>query len=517
MLSFILKLSKFLLQKRLIDMYSKSALLKNKMRIRLAFLFIFLILQSSSCFCEEPFSKNIKKLEDYIYYFKMKQRIPGLAIAIVKGDQIVYAKGFGIAHASGRHVSENTPFILGSTSKSFTALAVMQLVEKGKINLDSPVKKYLPWFQIGDDKKSSFITIRHLLNHTSGIPNIAGEETLSIDDSSSNALRLQVSELKNYNLVHNPGLVCEYADANYQIAGLIVESVSGESYGAYLQKHIFDPLEMHNSFTNKFKAKKNGLAQGYRYWFSIPFPTNNMPYPYKQVPSGFIICSAENFAHALIAYLNSGRYKDRVIISPEGLRELHRPVLDNYAMGWGVNNGVLWHDGAVQDFGSQIVVDPEHRLGIVVLFNVNHSRAAKPLYILAPNILNLLTGKGVFAIPARKSYINILIIQLTILGFVILWIIFSLSKFKLWRRDFSKCPAGFNKVLWLTIPVLIELSLVLYLINQMPKGLKNALTFEPDITIVILFNLSLLISYSIVWSIFLLRLRSPFGKYSLSE
>ncbi|MEJ2708934.1 MAG: serine hydrolase [Anaerolineales bacterium] len=95
-------------------------------------------------------------------------RIPGLALAIVKGDQIVYLKGYGRTDQSGRPVTPKTPFLIGSVTKPFTALAVMQLVEAGKVELDAPVQRYIPWFRVADPMASAQITVRMLINQTSG-------------------------------------------------------------------------------------------------------------------------------------------------------------------------------------------------------------------------------------------------------------------------------------------------------------------------------------------------------------
>src|ERR671931_984053 len=99
--------------------------------------------------------------------------IPGVALGIVQGDKIVHLQGFGVANPAAQAMTAQTPLILGSTSKSFTALAIMQLVEAGRIRLDAPVQEYLPWFEVDDrlfPRAASTITVRHLLNHTSGIP-----------------------------------------------------------------------------------------------------------------------------------------------------------------------------------------------------------------------------------------------------------------------------------------------------------------------------------------------------------
>ncbi len=111
-----------------------------------------------------------EQIDAYIQARMQAAHIPGLALGVVRGTEVVYLKGYGIAGPDGRSVTPQTPFILGSTSKSFTALAIMHLVEAGKINLDAPVTNYLPWFRTADEAASARITVRNLLNQNSGLP-----------------------------------------------------------------------------------------------------------------------------------------------------------------------------------------------------------------------------------------------------------------------------------------------------------------------------------------------------------
>jgi CubicO group peptidase (beta-lactamase class C family) len=113
---------------------------------------------------------NFDAVDKYISTKMKELGIPGAALVIVEGDQIVHLKAFGVADASGRPVTPQSPFFTGSTGKSFTALAIMQLVEAGKIKLDKPVQMYLPWFRVADADASKTITVRQLLNMNSGIP-----------------------------------------------------------------------------------------------------------------------------------------------------------------------------------------------------------------------------------------------------------------------------------------------------------------------------------------------------------
>ena len=117
------------------------------------------------------------EIENFVMDEMAAQRIPGLALGIVEGDRIAYVRGFGTADDSGRKVTPQTPFIIGSLSKSFTALAVMQLVEANKIELGAPVQRYLPWFRVADEKASAEITVRHLLNPRAVCPPRPAERT----------------------------------------------------------------------------------------------------------------------------------------------------------------------------------------------------------------------------------------------------------------------------------------------------------------------------------------------------
>src|SRR3989454_11052600 len=116
---------------------------------------------------------DIASIDAYISAQMQANHIPGVALGLVHNDQIVHLRGFGSADQSGRAVTTHTPFLLASVSKSFTALAVMQLVEAGKVELDAPVQRYLPWFRLADPVASARISVRHLLYHTSGLPDSA--------------------------------------------------------------------------------------------------------------------------------------------------------------------------------------------------------------------------------------------------------------------------------------------------------------------------------------------------------
>ena len=185
---------------------------------------------------------SYEAMDAYVEAQMKHLNIPGAALAIVEGDTITHLRGFGKARPGGEAPTPQTPFFIGSLTKSFTALAIMQLVEYGKIELDAPVRRYLPWFRLADLKASSQITVRHLLNQTSGLPMLLGMANLDDTADRPDATERQVRGLSTLKLNRAVGSKFEYSNLNYNVLGLIVEAASGESYAAYIQKHVFTPL-----------------------------------------------------------------------------------------------------------------------------------------------------------------------------------------------------------------------------------------------------------------------------------
>ena len=341
---------------------------------------------------------DFAKIDEYIKLKMKSSGIPGLSISIVKKDKIIFAKGYGNVDSSGSLITTKTPFIIGSTSKSFTAVAIMQLVEAGKIDLDAPVQKYIPWFKVADENSSSKITVRNLLNHTSGISRYAAPMVVSRSDL--NDLESYVHKLSEVKLNKPVGTTWQYANENYQILGLIVKEVSGITYEEYIKKNIFSPLEMKNSFTSKTEAKKDGLTVGHRVLSGLPFEAD-LPYLSAYVPCGYIISSAEDMSNYLISQINNGQYKNKAILSPKGIEDMHKPAalaFDNtyYGMGWMVGkiNGIdtIYHSGSIGNYCSDMYIIPEGDFGVIVLSNIDNP-IFSPVSNISDGVVSLLKGK----------------------------------------------------------------------------------------------------------------------------
>ena len=132
------------------------------------------------------------------------------------------------------------------------------------------MQRYVPWFRVADEKASAEITVRHLLNQTSGLSTKTSRSFQGDGDTSDTALEQAVRKLDSAELTAPVGSKHQYSTINYSVLGLIVQTVSGQSYESYVQARIFDPLQMGNSYTSEAAAQPHGLATGHNYWFGRP-------------------------------------------------------------------------------------------------------------------------------------------------------------------------------------------------------------------------------------------------------
>jgi CubicO group peptidase (beta-lactamase class C family) len=434
-------------------------------------------------------------IDAYIEGQMRRLKIPGLSLAIVEGDQIVHLRGFGRTRPGGETPTPQTPFLIGSVTKSVTALAVMQLVEGGKVNLDAPVQHYLPWFQVADPEASARITVRHLLNQTSGMSTLAGMICVDDSDDSPDATEHQARAFSTLKLNRPVGASFQYCNLNYNLLGLVIEAASGQSYAEYVQEHIFTPLDMRHTYTSQVRAKQNGLAMGHRYWFGIPIAAHNIPIPPSSLPAGGLISTSEDIAHYLIAHLNSGRYGEAQIISSAGIDELHRDVAEQrvlgtsvtaYGMGWFVDKldgtKLVSHGGNVPDFSAFVGLLPEQKKGVVLLVNADHGF---PFILMevGEGVAALLAGQQ--APPIRLGFLpwmmraSALIPLLQIVG-----VVTTLRRLRCWRRDPALRP-GCGRV-WgehILLPLIPNFSLAAILAYLRSSGLIRFMhLYMPDLS-----------------------------------
>ncbi len=460
---------------------------------------------------------NIASIDAYISAQMQADHIPGVALGLVHNDQIVHLRGFGSADSTGRAVTPHTPFILASVSKSFTALAVMQLVEAGKIELDAPVQRYLPWFRVTDPVASARITVRHLLYQTSGLPDSA-----CFTDQLTMTVEQFVRSLATVTLDRPVGSRFEYCSANYDVLGLIVQTVSGQPYGTYIEQHVFAALQMHDSFASEPEARRDGLAQGYRWLFGVPAPFDY--YNPSDLPAGSLISSAEDLTHYLIAQMNGGRFGSATVLSPAGIATMHAPAValiggegtGSYGMGW--KNGTLagipaiWHDGAEPNVYTRLLIEPQTHWGVILLVNANNfipvDGANSALTSLGAGVTRLLAGQ---APQASLSLTTFYLIFDGVLAVLLALAIFPLLRLRRWSRRFGQRRHRFVRLgLRLTWEVALPVALLLGvpLFTSSALGTTNwyeILLLWPDVGSWILVISALLLLTGIIRAVLAIR------------
>ncbi len=496
-------------------MNAKRLLLSSLLGCTLLALTIRLLTKSASAE-QVTHSASYDAIDAYVEQRMGDLNIPGVSLAIVEGSQIGHLRNFGRAWPSGEPPSAQTPFVLGSTTKSFTALAVMQLVEAGKIDLDAPVQRYLPWFRIADSEASAQMTVRHLLNQTSGLPELPGLNLLADFDASPGATERQARTLSALRLTRPVGSEFEYSNLNYNLLGLVVEAGSEESYADYIQNHIFSPLGMNHSYTTQTDAKRNGLAMGHRYWFGIPFAEPNLAIPHGSVPSGQLISSSQDMANYLIANLNGGRYGNLQILSPSGFDELHRGAAEyvhmgisvgEYGMGWFISDmgpaTIIWHTGTAADFSSYMALLPEQKKGVVLLINADHYWMNPVFTDFGMSVAALLAGQQPAAMPF--GFIPWVLRALMLVPLLqIVDVVTTLWRLRGWRREPEDRPRrGRAWVLHILLPLVPNLSLAAVPIFLQVNGmLRYTMVLMPDIAWIAL----ICGSFAGLWSLLRTRL-----------
>ena len=317
---------------------------------------------------------EIEKIEAFVQRQMAIWKIPGISLVIVKGDQTVYQKGFGFADlAKKQPVTADTLFELGSASKSFTGLAILQLEEKGMLKLSDPVDKYLPWLKMKFQGKEVPITIGNFLYHTTGLPYY---ETLAAIPAGKgdDALEKAVRTLIGWELTNTPGQKNTYTSIAYDVLGLIIQEVSAQSYEEYMKKNILLPIQMNDTYLTREEARAKGLATGYKICFNKP-AAFDAPMYRGNTPAAYIITNALDLARWLKIQMGT--------IEPGGLNKeliekshIPNPDLANatpaLGAGWMIskNYNIIFHGGFNPNFSSYIGFGAD-KVGVGLMTNMS--------------------------------------------------------------------------------------------------------------------------------------------------
>ncbi|MGB9740639.1 MAG: serine hydrolase [Candidatus Bathyarchaeia archaeon] len=362
---------------------------------------------------------EFEKLEDFIFEKMSATHLPGLSIAAVKDGEVIYSRGFCFRDLEyGLRATPETLYGVGSVTKSFTALSIMQLVEKGKLSLDDDVSKHI---QLKLEPMGIPAKIWHLLCHASGVPALAYAEAVIryltgsgdkwIPIASHEDMITFMREANDWALAR-PGERWFYLNEGYVLLGYMIEKLSGMSYDGYVKEKILKPLGMSRSFFRRedVEADPNVAVP---YIITRDGEVKKSVHPYGVYADGGLISNVLDLARYLIMYLNRGSYEGATLLSPESIEEMEKPRVplplqvfggESYGYGLMINPNffgekLVGHGGSVLVYTAYIGYMPKKKVGIAILAN----GSGYPLSQMGLYGLALMIGENPENLPFVKN------------------------------------------------------------------------------------------------------------------
>jgi CubicO group peptidase (beta-lactamase class C family) len=326
------------------------------------------------------------KLADVLKPFVDRHTLAGAVVLVADKDKILDLEAVGFADIENSTLmGTDSLFWIASMSKPITALALMLLVDEGKVNLDDPVEKYLPEFKDivmkgGDNQKPKHaITVREILSHTSGLPFSTPQEQPTLDKLT---LKEGTASYVKTGLNSEPGTKYAYSNAGINTAGRIIEVVSGMPYEDFLQKRLFDPLGMKDTTFWPSEAQLKRLAKPYRPGKDKKgleaTKIGQLQYPLSDrkrqpMPAGGLFSTAKDVARLCQMVLNGGTFEGKRYLSEAAVKEMTsrqtgKDIPTSYGLGWSVGAGSFGHGGAL---ATSMTIDTKR--GLVLVWMVQHA------------------------------------------------------------------------------------------------------------------------------------------------
>ncbi|MEL7231481.1 MAG: serine hydrolase domain-containing protein [Pseudomonadota bacterium] len=433
--------------------------------------------------------EKIADISEVLSQTKDNLDLPGYTAILFENGEPVATFAEGVADASGRKVTLDTPYQLASVSKNFTALAILQLAEEGALNLDDPVIKYLPDFQLRDGNSVDTITIQQLIRHRSGLPTRVGNLYQFTTDRSDDATGKAVRKLRKANLTAQPGSLHQYSNANYAVLAHLIETVEGIPFEEVMQKRILGPLSLDSCYVQVPTKPDLQPAIGYRQWFGTSIEHEFVP-GRMMMSAGGMICSAND----LMTYMLALAAREPELLSQEGYETFLNPVpgdrsdIYSYELGWVIvgsgESRYLMHTGLNGGFQAIAAFYPERATGFVFMTNVSSFTHGA----LQSRLRQIIMDETASAEAVRHTSRGILyagagLAAALIIGFV--WLLLSVFKTRSARQ---KTWTGFLIKTALPATVLAGLACAVFVLIPAYNGvnLRSMFVFFPDIALCLL-------------------------------
>tara|TARA_R110002072_G_scaffold3079_4_gene23033 strand:+ start:1130 stop:2551 length:1422 start_codon:yes stop_codon:yes gene_type:complete len=454
--------------------------------------FLILLWMSASAGAQEsPCSQSIDEFVDRVL---PASGAPGIAYAIIDDGTVCTGTRGEALSGSGHLVTADTPFQLGSISKSFTALAVLQLVDADRVELDSPIADYLDVF---DGQAAGHVTIRQLLSHTSGYSTFQGNLFQTRRNDGPDALADNVRELAHLEPARVADRQWQYSNANYLILGRLVEAVSGRAFADYIQAEILDPAGMNNSFVADGGSYEH-VARGHRPWFGTKRAMEGWRFARGGAPAGGIVASANDVARYLAILMNG----EDDLISAESKALMFQPASPAspfYGFGWSldVDGGTAFHTGVSPGVETIAALSPSENRGVVVLVNSGSGIGFGENTELLSGIATLGLGQtyegGRSRLQQKAFFVTLVILPFVFLGSMV-------AAWKLRRGLRAKSGLAGRISLW--FPLAATLAMAWCFVGLVPRlfgvSLATLHLYAPDLAILLVAGAVT----GVAWSIF---------------
>ena len=387
---------------------------------------LFIIAIHTPVFAQSSLDSLLRTLPETCKLLMQQRGWPSLSIAIVLDQKIIYSQAFGYADVDKKiPATTNTIYRVASMTKLFNATMLMQLAERGKVNLNDPLIKYIPAYKPKYLPNTGPTTLRQLATHTSGLHVDAaqgfwhyfsnfewvvskGKEKIVWGVMKNDLL----STLDKVEIEYTPNMYPHYSNFGFQLLGIALENAAHEPFEKYIKSNILDPLDMRNSDFSLNDEQQNRFAVGYTY-LEPDFQRYRAPDWDLSILkySGGLYSTPEDIARFISFQFRDQSNNDQKILSGDGLRFMHTPQTmrspeshDTYGIGWAVyeyeGHQVMGHGGGHWGFGSKVEILPDLKLGVVAMTNCNY-----PQGYLGPDkdLTRIIIEKFIPILEAKKT------------------------------------------------------------------------------------------------------------------
>ncbi|MFD2168578.1 serine hydrolase [Tumebacillus lipolyticus] len=323
---------------------------------------------------------NIDRFESLIQEEMQTARVPGVAVAVVLNKEIIYAKGFGVTAVgeSGVPVTAETLFPIASCTKPLTGTLLMRLVQAGQVELDVPIRQFLPDFRLRDESAAERITLRMLLSHQAGFRDggtfIGRADSAGLADFAS-------EQLSQEELFAPPGKLYCYSNRNSSLAGYLAERVTGKAFARLMEEELFIPLGMNSSTLDPARAECSSVARAHDLRADGAIvPVEHVLQSAEDAPALGVLSNVLDMARFAIMHINEGQIDGQAYLHPRWVAEMHKPHADLFSgipSAYGLHFILSYykdilqvrHFGGLHSFCSALVTAPQEQVAVVVLHN----------------------------------------------------------------------------------------------------------------------------------------------------